>query len=69
MLTTARWAKNSPNLVTLLGDQMSLLKNRPKCGPTHFLSKLIHNFYRGKKLPLNRDSFFFFLKIAQRLTQ
>jgi hypothetical protein len=30
------------------GDQMSLWKNRSKCCPTHFLSKLIHNLYFGK---------------------
>jgi hypothetical protein len=29
------------------GDQMSLLQNRPKCGPTHFLLKLLFNFYPG----------------------
>jgi hypothetical protein len=28
-----------------------LEKIAPKYGPTHFLSKLIHNFFRGKKLP------------------
>jgi hypothetical protein len=32
------------------GDQMSLRKNRPKCSQTHLLSKLMHNFYPGKKL-------------------
>jgi hypothetical protein len=30
-------------------DQMSLRKNPPKCGPTHFLSKYLDNLYRGKK--------------------
>jgi hypothetical protein len=43
------------------GDRMSLPKNRPKCRPTHFLSKLIQvlekvaqnvcNFCHLKKLP------------------
>jgi hypothetical protein len=26
------------------GDQMSFWKSRPKCSPTNFLSKLIHNW-------------------------
>jgi hypothetical protein len=30
------------------GDQMSVRKNRPKCSPTDFLSKLIHNYFHGK---------------------
>jgi hypothetical protein len=29
------------------GDQMCFRKNRPKRSPTHFLSKLIQNLYRG----------------------
>jgi hypothetical protein len=33
------------------GDRMSLWKNRPKCGPIHFLSKLMHNFNVGKCSP------------------
>jgi hypothetical protein len=37
----------------IMPTYMSLLKNHPKYGPTHFLSKLTHNFYRGKKKPLN----------------
>jgi hypothetical protein len=44
---------------------MSLLKNRPKCSPAHFLSKLIHNFYRGKLYPKNVGFFFTFLKTVQ----
>jgi hypothetical protein len=31
------------------GDQMGLYKNLPKYRPTHFLSKIMHNLYRGKK--------------------
>jgi hypothetical protein len=31
------------------GDQMSLLINGLKYSPTHYLSKLMHNFFRGKK--------------------
>jgi hypothetical protein len=31
------------------GDQMRLWKNRPKCSPTRFLSKLLYNFHRGYK--------------------
>jgi hypothetical protein len=31
------------------GDQMNSRKNRPKCSPTHLLSKLIHNFLPRKK--------------------
>jgi hypothetical protein len=31
------------------GDQMSLRKNRPKCSPKHFLPKIVHNQYLGKK--------------------
>jgi hypothetical protein len=49
-------------------DQMSLLKNRPKCSPTHFMSKLIQNFYRGKKLAKNRGSFCRFENFAQSKT-
>jgi hypothetical protein len=34
------------------GDKMSLRKkNRPKCIPTHFLSKFLHNLYLGKSCP------------------
>jgi hypothetical protein len=29
-------------------DQMSLWKNRPRCSPNHFVSKLLHYFYFGK---------------------
>jgi hypothetical protein len=28
---------------------MSLQRNRPKSSQTHFSSKLMHNFYRGKE--------------------
>jgi hypothetical protein len=38
--------KNGPQ-----GDQMSELKNRPKCSPAHFASKLIQNIFRGKSTP------------------
>jgi hypothetical protein len=31
------------------GDQMSLRKNGLKCGPTRFLSKLMHNLSRVQK--------------------
>jgi hypothetical protein len=31
------------------GDQMRLLKNRPKYSPNRVLTKLLHNFYGGKK--------------------
>jgi hypothetical protein len=31
------------------GDQIRLLKKRPKCSPNGFLRKLLHNFYGGKK--------------------
>jgi hypothetical protein len=31
---------------------MSLRKDGPKCSSSHILSKLIRNFYRGKKLTL-----------------
>jgi hypothetical protein len=27
------------------GDQIRLWKSRPKCSPTRFLPKLLHNFY------------------------
>jgi hypothetical protein len=30
------------------GGQMSLWNSCPKCGPTVFLSKIIHNFLRRK---------------------
>jgi hypothetical protein len=30
------------------GDQMSLRRSHPKSRPTNFLSKLMHNWYRGK---------------------
>jgi hypothetical protein len=33
------------------GDQMRLLKNRPKYGTTHFLSKLVQTFNRQKSSP------------------
>jgi hypothetical protein len=33
------------------GGQMRLCKNRPKRGPTRFLSKVIHNFYFVKRSP------------------
>jgi hypothetical protein len=33
------------------GDQMSLLMNGPKCSPTHYLTKLIRNFFREKSYP------------------
>jgi hypothetical protein len=39
------------------GDQISLWKNRPKCGPNHFLSKLINYFFCGKKWPKNRATY------------
>jgi hypothetical protein len=32
------------------GGQRSLFKNRPKWDPAHFSSKLVHDFYRGKKV-------------------
>jgi hypothetical protein len=31
------------------GDQKRLLKSRPKCSPIHFLWKLMHIFFRGKR--------------------
>jgi hypothetical protein len=39
------------------GDQMSLLKNHPKCSPTRFLPKLTHKFWATSVI---------FKKIAQR---
>jgi hypothetical protein len=33
------------------GDQMSLWQKRPKCGPTHFLSKWVQNINLGKSRP------------------
>jgi hypothetical protein len=36
---------------------MSLEKNRPNYGPTHFLTKLMHNFRRGKKQHTNLGYF------------
>jgi hypothetical protein len=44
------------------GDQTSLLKNRLKCGPTHFLSKLQYDFYRGKSIPKIMVTFYVFSK-------
>jgi hypothetical protein len=35
------------------GGQMSLGKRRPKRCQTHFLSKLMGKFFRGKKKPQN----------------
>jgi hypothetical protein len=34
---------------TVQNDQMSLLKNRPKYGPTHFLLELLVNFHSKKR--------------------
>jgi hypothetical protein len=47
------------------GDQMSLRKKCPKRSPTHFLSELIHNLYRGKKLPKFLGYFSNFQKATQ----
>jgi hypothetical protein len=33
------------------GDQMSLRKIRPNCGPTHFWSNLLHNNTVEKRYP------------------
>jgi hypothetical protein len=35
----------------LQGDRMRLWKNRPKCSPKHFSSKLMHNFFPWKRVP------------------
>jgi hypothetical protein len=48
------------------GDQMSLWKSRPKCSPTHFLSKLMRNFHRGKSSTKVYIYFCHFQKTAQR---
>jgi hypothetical protein len=48
------------------GGQMRLRKNGPKCSPTHFTSKLLHNFYLGKKQPKILGYFCNFKKSAQR---
>jgi hypothetical protein len=47
------------------GDQMSLLKNRPKRGPTQFLSKLMHNLFFGKKYHEFEGYFCHFFQTAQ----
>jgi hypothetical protein len=38
----------STGLPATQGDQMSLLKASPKCSPTHFLLKLMHDFHSRK---------------------
>jgi hypothetical protein len=43
------------------GDQMSFLKNRPKCSPTHFCQ----NIFCGKKKPKNSGYFFNFPQTGQ----
>jgi hypothetical protein len=47
------------------GDQMSLLKNRPKCSPTNFLTKLMHYLYHGKSSPKLWATFVIFKKTEQ----
>jgi hypothetical protein len=46
--------------------QMSLWKNRPKCGPIHSLSKLMHNLNRETKEPKNVGYFYNVWKTVQR---
>jgi hypothetical protein len=41
----------------LQGDQLRLLKNRPKCGTAHFFIKFKQNLFRRKKEPDNLDHF------------
>jgi hypothetical protein len=41
-------------------------KNRPKCNPTHFLSNLVHNFYRGTKKPKIWATYLILAKIHYR---
>jgi hypothetical protein len=41
------WIVEYNVVVSLQGDQMSLWESRPKCSPTHFLSKVIHFLNRG----------------------
>jgi hypothetical protein len=48
------------------GDQMSLQQNRPKCCPTHYLAKLIHNLHRGKSSQKIATSFFNYHPIPRR---
>jgi hypothetical protein len=43
------------------GDQMSLLKNCPKCGLANFFSKFLHNFHRRKKVGPPKWDIFLFL--------
>jgi hypothetical protein len=47
------------------GDQMVCPKNRQKCSPAHILSKLTHNFRRGKGGPKISLCFWNFQKTAQ----
>jgi hypothetical protein len=35
----------------IAGWPEEFLKNRPRCSPAHFLSKLVHSFLRGIKWP------------------
>jgi hypothetical protein len=50
------------------GDQISFWKYRPKCSPTHFLSKLTRNFYRGIKKPKNQGYFKLLSQKCPKLT-
>jgi hypothetical protein len=47
------WRIPTHDVITVVtqGDQMGLWKNRPKCSPPHFLSKLTHYFHRAKRSP------------------
>jgi hypothetical protein len=47
-------------VVSVQGDQMSLLKIRPKCSPIHFLPKSMHNLTVGKSIPKIRATFVIF---------
>jgi hypothetical protein len=46
-------------------DQMNRLKNRPKCIPTPFWSKLMHNLYCGKSSPTIWATSVIFNKLAR----
>jgi hypothetical protein len=44
-----QFEKQLLNVCVNQGDQMSLWKNRPRCSPTHSMSKLMHILYNVEK--------------------
>jgi hypothetical protein len=48
MLNKCHLHRNCCREAPMQGGQMSLVKYHPKCSPTHFLSKLMHNFLPQK---------------------